>query len=915
MARVVEVRNTLSPVRHHRVINAPDGAQLKSLCPVDESLPVIMVLNGQPVLRADWQYALQKEDFLVVVILPQGGGGGSNPMRLVLMLAVMVAAAYLGPAVGIGAADALGLDIAIDSAYALGSSAILMAGSALVNVMLPPPRPTSGQAAQQLASPSPTYNIQAQGNLARLGSAIPVQYGRMQCFPDFASLPYTEYAGNEQYLYQLLCLGQGYFDIEGIYFADTSVDSFSEITTEIIEPGGTVSLFPVNVETNEEVSGQELLTDVIVGPFIANAASSVINYIGFDFVFPRGLYHVLGDGTLEELSVTMDIDVRLVDDYGSPAGDWYLLSTKTYTARTTTPQRVSYKFGVSSGRYEARVTRTDTKETDTDYGHEALWGSLRGYLPQTQEFGNVTLIAMQAKASNNLSNALSRKVNVICTRKLPIWDGEDWSEPTATRSIAWAFADAAMNTEYGGKQGGAAIDLDTLLYLDSVWSERGDEFNGRFDSALSLWESLVKILSVGRAKPYQQGGMLRLFRDEQQEGPVQLFNMRNIIKGSFSVEYLMPDEDRADHVVVSYYDDIPWHVRTVSCALPGSQSEVPAKLDMTLGCTSRNQAFREGMFYIACNRYRPKVVKFQTDMEGYIPSPGDEIAFAHDMIQWGQTAELVANSGSVYVVTEDLVWGVGNHYVGFRKPDGSLSGPWLALPPYSDLALLELNGEVLLDSNGTILHCEGVEIAGEVYQPQRTFQLQQELDFTPWLGDDAERTTIAFGSGETWRQPLKVVSVRPRSLNAVEIEAINDEPAVHVAEDGLFPQPVIYSQLPTQRTAPVIRGLFLRSSALDITKALLTWSPAPGADIYQIEMAEGSDPDDPSLSWTRVGETTASNYAVTVIYGANTVIRVRGVGFAVGPWTSKYFGGSSDFMWTVDSALMWDADDETLMWG
>ena len=40
--------------------------------------------------------------------------------------------------------------------------------------------------------------------MARLDQAIPVQYGRVCAYPDFAAQPYVEYAGNEQYLYQLL---------------------------------------------------------------------------------------------------------------------------------------------------------------------------------------------------------------------------------------------------------------------------------------------------------------------------------------------------------------------------------------------------------------------------------------------------------------------------------------------------------------------------------------------------------------------------------------------------------------------------------------------------------------------------------------------------------------------------------------
>jgi len=61
----------------------------------------------------------------------------------------------------------------------------VLAGSAAINALLPVPKPFS------LPNPSPTYSLQAQGNSARLEQPIPVQYGRMLAWPDFAAQPYT----------------------------------------------------------------------------------------------------------------------------------------------------------------------------------------------------------------------------------------------------------------------------------------------------------------------------------------------------------------------------------------------------------------------------------------------------------------------------------------------------------------------------------------------------------------------------------------------------------------------------------------------------------------------------------------------------------------------------------------------------
>jgi hypothetical protein len=85
-------------------------------------------------------------------------------------------------------------------------------------------------------------------------------------------------------------------------------------------------------------------------------------------------------------------------------------------------------------------------------------------------------------------------VNCIVTRKLPIWADGGWSIPQPTRSIAWAFADAAR-AEYGAELPDTRIDLGGLSDLDAVWENRGDHFDGVFDTSMTVWEAL-KLVSA-----------------------------------------------------------------------------------------------------------------------------------------------------------------------------------------------------------------------------------------------------------------------------------------------------------------------------------------------------------------------------------------------------------------------------------
>ena len=180
---------------------------------VEFDQPTICIKNGNPVLRGDW--AVTPIDGAVIFItLPQGGGGGGgggkNPLRTVLMIAVMVVATVYGGPLGAS------LGFSGNLATAVGSAVIMTAGSALVSALVPlptPNMPSFAGAGGGLAQPSPTYSLQGQGNYARLAQPIPVVYGRHLVYPDLAATPYGEYQGNEQFLHQLHCIGLGEYEI------------------------------------------------------------------------------------------------------------------------------------------------------------------------------------------------------------------------------------------------------------------------------------------------------------------------------------------------------------------------------------------------------------------------------------------------------------------------------------------------------------------------------------------------------------------------------------------------------------------------------------------------------------------------------------------------------------------------------
>lgn len=850
LATVITVKNPYNPHHDKQVDEFHDARNLQDLQP-KIVLPFVCVLNGKALFKSEYDYELKDKDVAVFVPLPLGGGGGSNPLRVVLMIAISVAAPYA--AVGLG--NAIGASFgAVGSLTTIGSIAsgvIGFVGSQLVNTLLPSNNQPSSIKQQQSASPSPTYSLTAQGNRVRINEVIPDCYGRHRHFPDFSADPYTEYAGNEQYLYQQFCLGQGEYEIEQIRIGEADISSFQEVEYEVVPPYQRGTLFPSLVETSGEVSGQELLTNVALGPFPVSSAGEKATSIAVDVVMPKGIFYANDEGGLNPLGTTFKIESRQIDNAGAAVGDWVILGTESISGATSTAIRKSYRYNVTEARYEVRVTRTDTKNTNSRAGHDLVWSALRGYSAPPQSYGGITILNMRLRATNNLSAQSSREVNVIKTRKLPIWTGETWTSPIVTRNPAWAALNILRAT-YSGSVPDSRIDLQSFKLRANTWEQRGDTFDGVFDSPSVLFEAVNVVARAGRAKVYQQGGIWYCWRDEAQSLPSAHFNMRNIQRGTVKTQFLLPDATTADAVEITYLDETTWTEQTVVASLADSSRETPIK-ESLFGVTSRAQAWREGMYMMAANRYRRAPATFYTEMEGLIPTFGDMISLAHDRGSWGQSGDITEYDAITRIIktTEVLDFSAGGtHYIRFRKQDGSYNGPYIATAGVDDYHAV----------------------------------LNKPLDFTPSLGIDRERTSYSFGPTDQHGRTALVMGVRPRGVNRVEIVTINEDPAVHTADTSTTPPVSTKWNLPAKITRPAVADLQVNLGGNAGSPLLqVSWAPAAGANSYSVEISY-----DAQVSWLVVAQPQTNQASFPVNRGKISV-RVAGIGFSRGNY-AEYTG-------------------------
>ena len=318
------------------------------------STPMICLYQGQPLLRAQWEITIIEAD-LVFVPLPLGGGGGGgkNPLAIIGMVVIMVVAVIAQQYWALPAtASAWGIGATTASVIGyLSAAAIMIGGSMLINALFPSKMPKIDANMREIESASPTYSLTANQNQARLYQMIPECFGTNDEVPDLAAQPWMEFQGNEQYLHQLLCIGVGEYQIRRVSIEDTAIwengsptGNFHEVEIEIVNPGQRMTLFPDNIESSPEVTGQSLNKEII-GPFTANSAGTEATAIAIDVIFPGGLgrMNTKGGGTpILAHGVSVCFDFRKIDNHGKPIGEWAELFSRYYSAATRTPQRYTH---------------------------------------------------------------------------------------------------------------------------------------------------------------------------------------------------------------------------------------------------------------------------------------------------------------------------------------------------------------------------------------------------------------------------------------------------------------------------------------------------------------------------------------------------------------------------------------------
>lgn len=476
------------------------------------------------------------------------------------------------------------------------------------------------------------------------------------------------------------------------------------------------------------------------GPFLAVPDGATTNKIKLDFRFNEGLCYLDSNGVPQSRSVLLLIEYRDADVGGS-----YTEVSKTYVGVTLDQLAFTATINLPfQMRPEVRVRRVTYEPDDVAYKGRVEWTALRSELSSRASYPEFTTMAIRIRGSDVVSSGSVGKISCIPRKIDRAFDAD--GNLTGYRPTS-AVADAVFSIAYDL---GYSLDMDELGRLHKVWLARGDEFNAVFDNATTAWKALQQVLSVGFAEPTLDFGKIVPVRDEARTVLNYQYQADNILPNSWKMDGSFVDGNEHDGMEIEYFSESSWKAETVLCLLPGDAGNNPERV-RAFGITDKTKAYQFGMRKRATQKHRRIRHTFSTEMDALNSRYMSYDALGIDMAGYSQTGRVESVSGRVLQLNQDLEWGAATHYIGIRRPDGTLSGPY---------------------------QCSVGDDAGSVV-------INADLDFSPIFNGNHEPPYFMFGEADEWCIPVLVTEIKPTGTDKVKVTAYEYSDKVYLYDDAV----------------------------------------------------------------------------------------------------------------------------------
>ena len=636
------------------------GGYLRRLGIEVDTHPHAILVNGRALGEAWAKYRLRKGDQILIRAVVRGGGG--NAGKVLRTVALVAIAIYAGPLAG---ALTVGEFAAFAGANTLAMQAgIMIAGSMLVNAVLPPPMPSSSAVGAGTASveQSPTYSLTGARNRIRKYEPMPLVLGKHRIVPDLAGQPYTVFEGQDQYLLQSFHFGlQADLQLSDFKIGETLLSDYQGVTVYHAGADGQLPAAFGNVDTE---SGREVAQ---ADGWISRTTSADCVGIGVDV---QGIaYYARDDGGVDSQSISYELQYRAVGVAG-----WSAFGAGSFVLNGDAVNlvRASHFLQVGRGQYEIRIRKTSGDVDSTRQKSQLALAQLRSHQYDGADYTGQRRVGIKIKASSQLNGALD-ELSAVAQIAVPVWTGSAWVMQVS-QNPAWLLLYFLRGGFINGRRAWGAGLPDSRIDIASIkqfaaWCDRKAlTCSLVLDRAASIKTVAEQIARCGRAQLTWQSGRYGVVWDDDSLPYVATFGPANIVAGSFRVSYA--SGQMADEIIVNFANAAKnWEADSVRKVVPGVVNPGnPVTLDF-VGCTSADQAGREANLLAAAQQLLRRTISWETDQEGLVASKGDVVMISHDMVSWSHSGRLLDGSRSVLVLDKPVPLSAAG-YVGIRFPDG-----------------------------------------------------------------------------------------------------------------------------------------------------------------------------------------------------------------------------------------------------
>lgn len=839
--------------------------------------PMTVRIEGHLVPPSMWARTWPKQGNLITVRAEVRGGGNSeggtkNPLATVLTIVLLVVVtAYTGPG-GLAAWQA---------------GAIMVGGSYLINnVIAPPLKPKLSELGGKNDDASPTYSLSGGSNRARPFEQLPLVIGKHRMFPDYGAKEYTEFQGDEQYLYQVFNFGLSDLVLSDFRIGNTAITDFSGVTIEESGADGVLKLFPTNVDT---VAGAAMLfaTGFITRTSSVNATQLAVEIAGDLYrVTATGIvahnvtiqiqYRLVGAGAWTDLQYVSDATPVVIAPSGGGSG-WIgnalaqakaalqviefnqlnpglnpgeasIISSSRKTLRRT------YKWNVDPGQYEVRVKRVSPDDVVDTNVSNLVYTQLRTYQADTADYTGQKRVAVKIKASGQLSDNID-SFNALASARCESWDGAAWVLTENSNPAWWVrwFAKGkkiGSRRAFGANLADARIDAEGLKAFGAWCTSKNLKINAVLDRPMNCADVLNTIARIGRGQTTWATGKIGAVWDAPNQTTVAVFGMPNMVAGTFAVDYV--SEKLADEIVIQFVNEAnDWQNDTVRALVPGIISpENPTTIEL-FGCTDMDQAGREANLTAANQVYRRRRVRWESDMEGNVANRGDVVILSHDLTQWDVSGRLLEGSTASVLI---------------------LDRPITFQPATTPTILVRL-------PDGTFGYYGVVNAGGT----QTTITLNTPLPEVPGVDPNypAPDYLFFFGPLATPGKKVKVIDVEPSAKNRIKFIAFDESSSYYLAESNTY---TYVAPGVSPLDVPTLSNLVFTEELVQVSggwavNLTLTWDTAGPYDSATVRAAVGSDV-------LQVRGSTFDRRLSFLVPDAG-VVNVEITGYANGKWSTS----------------------------